>query len=351
MFSKNDLRKTAEETTHTAVERGAEALNDLKDYLAPIAKDVSDKVSPLANQAKDKVTPLANQAKDRISPFVDDVRDKVERDIAPKIADWWDDAQDNAVVKEASERGAAVLAAAQGNLKVAKKELSKKAKKAAAKAEKASKKATAKAEKKAQALATKADKKLTRKKGGKPILKGLGIAALVGAIVLAVRQFLAPKDDGWTPQQPSAPYQPRNAAADTDLTDSAGGPVIEDAQDPDGVDPLLSTETDEAAPADDDVTDAELSDLTVGDIFEVSDEPADETGETDVVEGDGGDPFRYGEGSFIGDTPPEAFTIKGNERSMKYHTPESAGYERTMTDVWFSSEEAAERAGFKRAQR
>ena len=44
-------------------------------------------------------------------------------------------------------------------------------------------------------------------------------------------------------------------------------------------------------------------------------------------------------------------SIKGNERSMKYHVPESAGYGRTIAEVWFNSEEAAQQAGFIRAQR
>jgi hypothetical protein len=61
---------------------------------------------------------------------------------------------------------------------------------------------------------------------------------------------------------------------------------------------------------------------------------------------------RYeGEGVYVGSEPPEGFTIKGNERSMKYHVPESAGYNRTVAEVWFNSEEAAQQAGFVRAQR
>jgi len=59
----------------------------------------------------------------------------------------------------------------------------------------------------------------------------------------------------------------------------------------------------------------------------------------------------YGEGSYVGAEPPEGFDIKGNERSMKYHLQSSGGYERTITDVWFNSAEAAESAGFVRAQR
>jgi len=59
----------------------------------------------------------------------------------------------------------------------------------------------------------------------------------------------------------------------------------------------------------------------------------------------------FGEGSFVGTEPPEGYTIKGNDRSMKYHVPESGGYERTIADVWFNSEDAAQAAGFTRAQR
>ena len=58
-----------------------------------------------------------------------------------------------------------------------------------------------------------------------------------------------------------------------------------------------------------------------------------------------------GEGVYVGSEPPEGFIIKGNERSMKYHMPESAGYGRTVAEVWFNSEEAAQQAGFVRAQR
>lgn len=60
---------------------------------------------------------------------------------------------------------------------------------------------------------------------------------------------------------------------------------------------------------------------------------------------------KYGEGAYVGSEPPEGYTIKGNERSMKYHTAETGGYERTIADVWFNSEEAAEAAGFAKAQR
>ena len=46
---------------------------------------------------------------------------------------------------------------------------------------------------------------------------------------------------------------------------------------------------------------------------------------------------------------PEGYPIKGNENSMKYHTPDGQWYETTTAEVWFESEEAAEAAGFTKA--
>ncbi len=57
----------------------------------------------------------------------------------------------------------------------------------------------------------------------------------------------------------------------------------------------------------------------------------------------------YGEGSFRGEEAPEGFDIKGNEDSMKYHTPESPWYGQTIAEVWFNSTDAAEAAGFVNA--
>ena len=58
----------------------------------------------------------------------------------------------------------------------------------------------------------------------------------------------------------------------------------------------------------------------------------------------------YGEDSYKGETPPEGFDIKGNEDSMKFHTPESPWYDRTIAEVWFRTAEAAEKAGFVNAK-
>ena len=61
------------------------------------------------------------------------------------------------------------------------------------------------------------------------------------------------------------------------------------------------------------------------------------------------DAAKYGEGSYVGENPPAGFDIKGNEDSMKFHTPDSPWYDRTIAEVWFNSEDAAVAAGFVNA--
>ena len=46
---------------------------------------------------------------------------------------------------------------------------------------------------------------------------------------------------------------------------------------------------------------------------------------------------------------PEGFPIKGNEDSMKYHTPDGQWFEQTTAEVWFDTEESAQAAGFEKA--
>ena len=71
--------------------------------------------------------------------------------------------------------------------------------------------------------------------------------------------------------------------------------------------------------------------------------------EVEVPETDTADLHPFGSDSFRGDNPPEGFDIKGNESSMKFHTPESPWYGRTIAEVWFATTEAAEAAGFVNA--
>ena len=60
-------------------------------------------------------------------------------------------------------------------------------------------------------------------------------------------------------------------------------------------------------------------------------------------------PGPYGRGSAKpgpGGSGPEGWTVKGNEDSMLYHTPDSDAYDVTIAEVWFVDEETAAKAGF-----
>ncbi len=74
-------------------------------------------------------------------------------------------------------------------------------------------------------------------------------------------------------------------------------------------------------------------------------EVADTIETTPAAEVEAADPT-YGEGSYVGENPPEGYDIKGNADSMKYHTTESPWYGSTIAEVWFTSTDAAEAAGF-----
>ena len=75
---------------------------------------------------------------------------------------------------------------------------------------------------------------------------------------------------------------------------------------------------------------------------------------TKLVGGRGGDAGEepYGAGSLRLATgsadAPAGYTIKGNEDSMLYHTPDSASYKQTIAEVWFRDAATAEAAGFNR---
>lgn len=163
-----------------------------------------------------------------------------------------------------------------------------------------------------QAFKGELEPKRKKSKGkGKKFIKFVAISAVVAGAVAAVRHFLTPKDDGWTAHEPSKAYVNNN---DTFAT---AAKVADEA-------PAAATK----------------------------DQPAADTAEAPEGAADNAqDSPGYGEGSYVGENPPEGFHIKGNERSKKYHLAGSGGYDRTIAEVWFNSEEAAEKAGFTRAQR
>ncbi len=102
-------------------------------------------------------------------------------------------------------------------------------------------------------------------------------------------------------------------------------------------------------PAKADTTKAETTeaDTTKADATPVDSTPVDTTEADAAAETtDGG----YGPDSAVAledGSAPEGFTVKGNKDSMKYHTTDSQWYDQTVAEVWFTSAEAAEAAGFE----
>lgn len=331
MSRKKDLREAAAETTHTAAERSTEILEQVLDAMGPLLNTASEKtektrqqVAPLAEQAKERLAPVTGSAvknvaplaataaagaqtakkqlephleaaAEKMQPAVDQARHKVQDDLVPQLVGLLHQAENHPAVSEASKRGMAAAAALRGEVEV--------------------------------------PKKKKRSVGG-TLAKVAAASALLAAAAVAVRQFLASGDDAWTAHQPSSAYRNEETVAqDPTPANPSGDATLDRAE----------TEADRAHAASD--VDSEPHPQE-----QMSAEGGPVNGAETVAE-DLNVLNQYGPGSYVGDEPPSGYTVKGNERSMKYHTDESAGYERTIADVWFDSVEAAEKAGFTRAQR
>ena len=291
MFRKQTLREAATETTHTAAERGAAALDAAIEKLQPLLEQAAEKVGPRADDALkradharvvaakyaadtlDQVQPQLNEALEKVSPAVEKAQRAVQNDLIPKLIELLREAADHPAVAGILEdaRGAADEVQSRGRATVA---------------------------------AVTGELELPKKSKGKTFVKIAVVGALLGAAAVAIKTFLGSKDQGWAPHEPSPAY----------------------------------TYTDTPTPKDPEP-----------EPLDEADDEADDAAEPETLLEEPTNPF--GEGSFVGAEPPEGFTIKGNDRSMKYHVPESGGYERTIADVWFNSEDAAQAAGFTRAQR
>ncbi|WP_415111525.1 hypothetical protein [Propioniciclava sp.] len=314
-MNRKDLERAVGDTAHAANDLGKEALaqateylQQAQEYLAPRAQDaiqqVGEYVTPRAQEAKKKGAKLAAQAMDAVQPALDDALERI-----------------TPAVDEAYSKLAPALDAGrqkvQHEILPALSELLHDAADEIAKVEVAEVPAPA-----------------AKKRSGWKTFGGVVLAGgLLAAVVVALRKLFAPADSGWQAHEPSQPYvptPPQTVVDEVAHTDAASEPA-----------------------AADDVTTEDAAEQWLDDGGEVlgSDDPTEEpAGDT---EGDAA-PFAdspYGDGSYVGAEPPEGFVIKGNERSMKYHVPGGGGYERTIADVWFASEDAATAAGFTRAKR
>src|SRR5690554_1118724 len=126
------------------------------------------------------------------------------------------------------------------------------------------------------------------------------------------------------------------------------GPVIPGADVSETTEEVKSEET--AAP---ETTTAEPETETPQEAPAETEAPADEAegpAEESAPEGSA-EEGPYGPGSAApaeDGSGPEGWTVKGNAKSMLYHTEDSSYFGRTNADVWFRDEEAAKAAGFRR---
>ena len=377
--------------THGAADRIAPLASSAADRIAPLATGAVDRVSPYAQQAASRVSPYAQQAAERLtpmaasakqrgarvahdaverfgpvldealekaSPAIEAARDRVSGEILPKLSEALSVAAGAPVVVEAKKRGKAAVAAAKGELVLPEEK---------------------------------------EKKKGRWLKRFAIAAAIAGVAVVVVRKFLGRRDADWQAARPTTPYapsRPAETAGSADVGAAAAAPVVDGMTAEAGEDPqsgqsahLFNLEADGAAFPDQPAEGGEIDESPVesstlgetevettaveeapAETTTVDETPAESTGDEASAEsaqvGDEGATLldeaappaaatsKYQvEGVYVGHEPPEGFTIKGNERSMKYHVPESAGYGRTVAEVWFNSEEAAQEAGFVRAQR
>jgi hypothetical protein len=355
---------------HSAADRVGPLAQSAANRVGPLAQTAADRIAPFAGQAVERVGPYAKLAVDRVTPYTQSAADRigplaatarvrgaqVTEDARRLITPVWDDAvvRLSPVVTSARDRVNTDLLPrltdALGVVSVA-------------------------------PVVEEVVLPEPKKKGR--WLKRLAIIGALSAVIAVVaRRFLGSRDADWQAARPSTPYVPPtrpatdstpSAGAAADGSTAAGSGIDGDAAGTAGTgvaDRPLESEPGVAAEEDFAATEpAPIGMLNVNDSGDVEEivvdevrfsEPVPDLPEAEPVSGSvaaderapGERAARFsGEGVYVGQEPPEGYVIKGNERSMKYHMPEASGYSRTVAEVWFNSEEAAQQAGFVRAQR
>jgi negative regulator of sigma E activity len=365
------------------------------ELITPIATSAKQRGARVAHDAVEKFGPALDEALERVSPAVEAARGKMSSEVLPKLSEALSAAAGAPVVVEVKKRGKAAVAAAKGELELPEEKKKKKSRWFVRLAIVAAIAGAAVVVVRKFLGAKDADWQAARpttpyapRQQATAEGTGAGSAAATAPVVdemdeagedpqsgMSAHLMNLEADGAAMPDQPAEGGEYEAPADMTSVVDEAampdqpaeGGEYEAPADMTSVVDEAFAEAADRIgveAPAEaTSVGEEALAETAT--IDEVETAAADETlaGQTPV--GDEGAALlgemaatpearraRYeGEGVYVGSEPPEGFTIKGNERSMKYHVPESAGYNRTVAEVWFNSEEAAQQAGFVRAQR
>ncbi|MGK2350463.1 sunset domain-containing protein [Cutibacterium sp. V947] len=320
---------TLKEQRAQALEIAAAYLTAAQDKAAPLAAQVNDKIGPLTDQLSDKIGPISEKlgpisdqaveagkkaldvskeyTQDKVVPALHQAYDTFQKDVLPGLEERAERVAAMPAVEEATRRGQAAVSALKGE---------------------------------STELAAKAGVETTSVKKAKhrsKLGKVLGTLAVLGGIsaaaVVAGRRFMSSSDDGWTAHEPKVTYSwtPGDKGKATDKPAPKSGDKPEPKTDGTSVpaDPVAAM-ANEGGPA------AAAPETTA----ETTEAPEEGTKDENSKAT-----------SYVGENPPKEYVIKGNDRSMKYHVPGSGGYDRTIADVWFATEEAAQAAGFTKAQR
>jgi large subunit ribosomal protein L17 len=219
-------------------------------------------------------------------------------------------------------------------------------------------------EAKARVLRPHAEKLITKAKKGdlhnrREVLKTIRDKSVVHVLFTEIAPTFADRPGGYTRITKIGPRKGDNAPmAVIELVTEAYSPKA----------PATRRTAAAAAPAPVEEAPAE----SAADVETVEEAPAEKTDEAPVeeaadvetvveVEGVDNDVFEETAGGTSGkyagssvplenaDNAPEGYPIKGNEGSMKYHTPDGQWFDQTTAEVWFDTEESAQAAGFTKA--
>ncbi|MBB6628753.1 50S ribosomal protein L17 [Nocardioides sp. KIGAM211] len=199
-------------------------------------------------------------------------------------------------------------------------------------------------EAKARVLRPHAEKLITKAKKGdlhnrREVLKTIRDKSVVHTLFTEIGPSFAERPGGYTRITKIGPRKGDNAPmAVIELVTEAYAPKAPSTK-------ARTTTAPKAAPAEEPVTEETVADEeTVVPVEGVDTDVFEET--------EGGTSGKYAGSSVpLEDAAkaPEGFPIKGNEDSMKYHTPDGQWFEQTTAEVWFDSEESAQAAGFTKA--
>jgi large subunit ribosomal protein L17 len=216
-------------------------------------------------------------------------------------------------------------------------------------------------EAKARVLRPHAEKLITKAKKGdlhnrREVLKTIRDKSVVHVLFTEIAPTFADRPGGYTRITKIGPRKGDNAPmAVIELVTEAYSPKA----------PTTKRTAAAAAPAPvEEAPVEEAADVEPVEEAPVEEAPVEEATDVETVvevEGVDNDVFEETEGGTSGkyagssvplenaDRAPEGFPIKGNEGSMKYHTPDGQWFDQTTAEVWFDTEESAQAAGFTKA--